>query len=468
MPLLRTLARRIARFDWQKAPNDVAAILYETVIPVDERRQLGEYYTPDWLARAIVREVVTDPLDQYVLDPACGSGTFVAEAVNHFIEAANETSLDSKEVLEWLRFSVAGIDVHPVAAQSAIKDAVEDGFAANVTVPVYLGDALQLRFRTGDMFAEHNVTVQVEDEENTELVFPVSLVERAETFDALMSDVAEAIEKGDDPALALDDNQITDSKERQTLEVTIVAMQRLHSEGRNHIWAYYTRNLVRPVALSRSKVDVIVGNPPWINYNQTVSTLRTELEQQGKDVYGIWVGGRYATHQDVAGLFFARSVDLYLKNGGVIGMVMPHSALQTGQYSKFRTGSWQAKSTGRGRNRTVGRVLAVDFGHKTAWDLEGLEPNTFFPVPASVVFAKYRGQVGKAMPLAGEVERWLGKAGHNANRETRISITDTSAASVSPYAACTRESATVVPRCLFFVEENRESRNQTGRTEGHR
>ena len=61
LPLLRTLARRIARFDWQKAPNDVAAILYETVIPPDERRQRGEYYTPDWLARAIVREVVDRP-----------------------------------------------------------------------------------------------------------------------------------------------------------------------------------------------------------------------------------------------------------------------------------------------------------------------------------------------------------------------------------------------------------------------
>ena len=61
LPFLKTLARRIARFDWPQAPNDVAAILYETVIPPDERRQLGEYYTPDWLARAIVREVVTDP-----------------------------------------------------------------------------------------------------------------------------------------------------------------------------------------------------------------------------------------------------------------------------------------------------------------------------------------------------------------------------------------------------------------------
>ena len=56
LPLLRTLARRVARFDWQQAPNDVAAILYETVIPPDERRQLGEYYTPTgsparWSAR---------------------------------------------------------------------------------------------------------------------------------------------------------------------------------------------------------------------------------------------------------------------------------------------------------------------------------------------------------------------------------------------------------------------------------
>ena len=464
MPLLRTLARRIARFDWQKAPNDVAAILYETVIPPDERRQLGEYYTPDWLARAIVREVVTDPLDQYVLDPACGSGTFVALAVNHFIEAANETSLDPKEVLKWLRFSVAGIDVHPVAvhlaraawvlaAQPAIQAAVEEGFAANITVPVYLGDALQLRFRTGDMFAEYNVTVQVEDEENTELVFPVSLVERAETFDALMSDVAEAIERGDDPSLALDDNQITDTGERQTLAETIAAMQRLHSEGRNHIWAYYTRNLVRPVALSRGKVDVVIGNPPWLSYRNTVSTLRTELERQSRTIYDIWTGGRYAGRQDVAGLFFARCADLYLKDGGVIGMVMPHSALQAGQYSKWRTGTWQAKASGRGRNRTQGRVLSMDFSDKRAWDLEGLEPNTFFPVPASVVFARRSGEDGKGRPLASEVELWLGKVGTAELKRLEGRITDTSLRGDSPYVSFTRKGADIYPRPLMFVQE---------------
>ena len=464
LPLLRTLARRVAKFDWQRAPNDVAAILYETVIPPEERRQLGEYYTPDWLARTMVREVVTDPLSQSVLDPACGSGTFVAEAVTHLIDAARDTSLDPKQVLERLRFSVAGIDVHPVAvhlaraawvlaAQPAIQAAVDYGFAANVTVPIYLGDALQLRFRTGDMFAQHNVTVQVEDDRNTELVFPVSLVERAETFDALMGDIAEAIERGNDPILALDDHAITEPAERQSLEKTVASMQRLHSEGRNHIWAYYTRNLVRPVALSRSKVDVIVGNPPWLSYRNTASTLRTELERQSKELYGIWAGGRYTNRQDVASLFFARSTDLYLKDDGVIGMVMPHSALQTGQHSKWRTGGWKTKPSGRGRDRPPGRVLAVDFSYKTAWDLERLEPNTFFPVPASVVFARRTGEGVMATPLGGQVERWLGKAGTPKPKRVLSIIVDTSVGAASPYATRSRQGATVVPRCLFFVEE---------------
>ena len=454
LPLLRTLARRVAKFDWREVPNDIAAILYETVIPPDERRQLGEYYTPDWLARAMVREVVTDPQNQYVLDPACGSGTFIAEAVTHFIEAAKATSLDPEDVLEWLRFSVSGIDVHPVAvhlaraawvlaAQPAIEAAIEAGFAANVTVPVYLGDALQLRAQTEGMSAQHEVTVHVGDDRNTELVFPNSLVYRAETFDALMGDISDAIEESGDPYLALDDHDISDPGERKTLEATIAALQMLHSEGRNHIWAYFTRNLVRPVALARKKVDVIIGNPPWLNYNQTVSALRRALEEQSKNRYGIWAGGRYATHQDVAGLFFSRCVDLYLKDGGLIGMVMPHSALQAGQYSKWRTGKWLSNFDS----------VLVDFEWKTAWDLERLQPNTFFPVPASVVFAARVSQIGAESPLAGEVERWLGKAGESDVRRERVAITDTSVIGGSPYNGYSRNGATIFPRCLYFVSE---------------
>ena len=293
----------MAKFDWLAAPADIGAILYETVIPPDERRQLGEYYTPDWLAREMVRELVTDPLNQKVLDPACGSGTFIAAAVAHFIDAAipaNEApKLHPKDVLDRLRNAVTGIDVHPVAvhlaraawtlaARPAIKAASDAGFNASLSIPVYLGDSLQLRFRAGDLFAHKNITIQVDQGDNTQLVFPVSLVDRAENFDSLMGQVAEAIEREENPSLALDDHGITDAAERKTLQETIATLQRLHAEERDHIWAYYTRNLVRPVALSRSKVDVVIGNPPWLNFNQTADILRAELQALSRDRYGIW------------------------------------------------------------------------------------------------------------------------------------------------------------------------------------
>ena len=386
--LLATMARRVARFNWQNpdTPSDIAALLYETVIPPDERRTLGEYYTPQWLAKAMTRELVTDPLNQRALDPACGSGTFIAEAISNFIEAANNTGMDKSEIFGRLRDSVIGIDIHPVAVHLAraayvlaARTAIANAAYTSITVPIYMGDALQLRYRSGDLFAEREITIQVNDEDNTELAFPISLVERPDTFDALMGDVAEYIESGGNPMFALDDHHITDKHERAMLQETVATMQRLHDEGRNHIWAYYTRNMARPVALSRAKVDVIIGNPPWINYNQTVDILRTELERHSRNTYGIWTGGRYASNQDVAGLFYARSADLYLEAGGVIGMVLPHSALQAGQYRKWRTGAW------RGSQGT--RTLSVDFAYKTAWDLERLQPNTFFPVPSCVIFA---------------------------------------------------------------------------------
>ncbi len=126
-------------------------------------------------------------------------------------------------------------------------------------------------------------------------------------------------------------------------------------------------------------------------------------------------------------------------------MVMPHSALQTGQYTKWRSGAWQAS------NRL--RTLSVDFGFKPAWDLERLQPNTFFPVPSSVVFAKNKGLVGEASPLKGDVQRWIGQTGDANLSRVDTGITDTSVGGESPYAKHARQGAAIVPRCLFFVTE---------------
>ena len=277
------------------------------------------------------------------------------------------------------------------------------------------------------------------------MLFPISLVNRAESFDQMMVDVADYLERGEDPQLALQDVAGLSDGELDTLSSTIERLQDLHSKGRDHIWAYYTRNLVRPITLARNKVDVIVGNPPWINYNQTTDILRDELVYQSRNVYGIWAGGRYATHQDVASLFYARSVDLYLRDGGLIGMVMPHSALQAGQHAKWRTGEW--------KSRGGARTLHVNFQGRKAWDLERLEPNNFFPVPSSVVFAERRGEEGKARALAGTVRQWVGETGSARVRRVDMEIADTSGEHVSPYAKLARNGATLFPRVLFFVNE---------------
>ena len=463
---VRRLADRVARFDWRNAPSDIAPVLYEIVIPAEERRQLGEYYTPKWLADAMVAELVADPLTQRVLDPACGSGTFIVAAVERFMASARESALEPLEVLGRLRAAVTGIDVHPaavhlaraswaLAAREAVNAAAD--YNTEISAPIYLGDALQLRYRTGDMFAEHTVTIETRLAElgSPTLDFPMTLVERAETFDRLMADVADAIERGNDPLLALDDNGVADPAERAAMAQSIATMQMLHREGKNHIWAYYTRNMVRPVVLSRNKVDLIISNPPWLSYRNTSNILRTELEAQSNSLYGIWAGGRYANRQDVAGLFFARCVDLYLDDGGVIGMVLPHSALQAGQYSKWRSGAWEHRGlTPKGNlSKKVERTLAVNFGYKTAWDLEQLEPNTFFPVASCVAFAERKGENAEAIPLADTVERWTGQAGGADVRRLGAGITDTSVAGESPYAGYSRQGATIVPRCLFFVQE---------------
>ena len=450
--LIKTIARRVARFDWSSPPTDVAATLYQTVIPAQERRDLGEYYTPRWLTKAIVKEMVTDPVNQRVLDPACGSGAFIAECVEHFIETAKKQNLPETKWFELLRESVTGIDVHPVATHLAraawaiaAQPAITRSMSTGVTAPIYLGDSLQLRYRSGDLFAEKNVSISVNDEDGTELLFPVSLVNRAEDFDETMIDVASCIERGENPEYVLSAVAGLNEVEKATLSGTIGKLVELHRKGRDHIWAYYTRNLVRPITLARNKVDVIVGNPPWINYNQTTDVLRDELVNQSRNFYGIWAGGRYATHQDVASLFYARCVDLYLRDGGLIGMVMPHSALQAGQHAKWRTGEWKSRSSGR--------TLHVNFQVRMAWDLERLEPNSFFPVPSSVVFAKRIGAEGKARPLVGTVRQWIGVTGSTSVKKIDARISDTSGDHISSYAGWTRNGATMFPRVLFFVNE---------------
>src|SRR5699024_919181 len=74
-------------------------------------------------------------------------------------------------------------------------------------------------------------------------------------------------------------------EERMTLADTATLMYELHLVGRDGIWAYYVRNLIRPVWLSMTanNVDVLIGNPPWLRYSQMHRSMKTVLPHHYKD-----------------------------------------------------------------------------------------------------------------------------------------------------------------------------------------
>jgi len=73
------LFRRLDEFDWSKVDEDLLKTLYQGLVDPDDRQLLGEFYTPDWLA-----ELTLDKIGYKggtLLDPACGSGTFLFCAI---------------------------------------------------------------------------------------------------------------------------------------------------------------------------------------------------------------------------------------------------------------------------------------------------------------------------------------------------------------------------------------------------
>ena len=459
---LREIARIVEQFDWTQNATEVAPTLYQNVITQDERKKLGEYYTPRWLAKAITETVVNAPLRQRVLDPACGSGTFIETAVERIIERAG--NLSATETLRKLQDNVVGIDIHPVAVQlakatwvMAAKDTILAARAEGVghgavSAPIYLGDSMQLRYDTGTLTA--SAAIELETREilpgrETPITFsiPKELARQQAVIDRLISEMATAIDEGRDAEQIADSYDMSEEC-RQSMKTVATLMKDLHAADRNHVWAYYIRNMIRPAVIAEDKVDRIIGNPPWLTYNQSADIIREEMRGMSENRYQIWAGGKLAPHQDIATLFYTRCAELYAKNGTVIGMVMPHSALRTGQHLKWRGGTYRRKGD---RNA---QSINVNFRVHEPWDLDNVVPD-FFPMTSSVVFAEYTpGEKGRPLAPA-TVKVWRGNWEKDYDHISRKSeaLHHDDGKYKSPYADLSSNGATIQDRRLFFVQK---------------
>jgi SAM-dependent methyltransferase len=458
---VRTLARRLARFDWKSVEHDVLKVLYESVIDPVQRHELGEYYTPDWLAERMVTETITAPLTQRVLDPSCGSGTFLFHAVRKYLEGADAAGIDAAAAMTGATQSIFGVDIHPVAVTLArvtyllaIGSERLQGERGPLAIPVYLGDSLQWHEGEDLLSSSGDLTISTADGTelwSRQLRFPNRVVADVASFDRLVSELATKAStgraRGQIPSLAaVFRRHGVHTDDQQEISATFKILCDLYDEGRDHIWGYYVRNLARPRWLSNkdNRVDVLIGNPPWLAYRFMPGVLQVEFKTRSSE-RGLWAGGNVANIQDLSSYFVVRAAELYLSEGGKFAFVMPLAALTRKQYEGFRSGKYDSS------------FATLRFRFTSAWDHASVKSKpAMFPVPSCTVFGQLSGS---ARPLGTDVVKWSGRLPARDISWTRakkhLQTQDGEIArgtGASAYRSRFANGATIYPRVLSVVE----------------
>lgn len=387
--LVKRVIETVSQYDWRTAGRDALKELYHNLIENRLRHDFGEFYTPDWLARLVCEEVL-DPgwcrrairsakLGRHkhlVFDPSCGSGTFLFHACRRLLEFAQrdpELAGRPDRQAEIVSGLVCGIDIHPVAAELARATKL----AALPSVPpdsgsfgVYIGDSLQWdATKISGIFGEMIIIPVGKGKTTKHVRFPAEFLldENFEKNLAVFFDIVQLPPGKFDPALA---RRLAGSPGAQPAGELASACEFFHNEkeaGRNHVWKAYLANMVQPFRMVQS-VDRMVGNPPWVT-SRGMDKRRQEDFRAHAQSKGVWSGGKLAPTNDLSATFVASCVEHYLVRGAKFGFLLPHAALISDQWAKFRTGTWSRS--------------AVRF--EKAVDLSGIvEPP--FPTSASSYF----------------------------------------------------------------------------------
>jgi len=115
----------------------------------------------------------------------------------------------------------------------------------------------------------------------------------------------------------------------------------------------------------RSTFDFVVGNPPWLTYaGITNGNYQSALRKMADD-YDVTPTIKNMPHLEIAAIFFAHSINYFLKPQGRLGFVLPRS--------------FMTLTAWRPLGRYVKGVQVTGI-----WDLDGVNP--LFRVPCCVSF----------------------------------------------------------------------------------
>ena len=347
---INRLSKVVSDYDWRRRRSDVLRELYHQYVDKKDRKVFGEFYTPDWLARFMVDEVLDEEWIEEsvkkvrsgdvqacgVLDPACGSGTFLYHAALRILESTSVGRLRRGEKANTVARLINGIDIHPVAVeiarvnlQRALPVEPSEGASA---YQIFLGDSLQTDDRGDIIFSHSDDVMLLTTPKAREVRLPMSFVADpsfAENMRRLVNSADEGVEIPFD---------ITEKFDNVQLENCYRELQNIIKEEGNSVWTWYAINLAGPHLLSKRKVDRIVANPPWVK----LSDIQTEYRKRTMEKYGydlnLQIGGKQAPHLDIASFFILQARNLYLANPDENpgAWLVKKSALRSGHWELFR------------------------------------------------------------------------------------------------------------------------------------
>ena len=435
--LLGNLFRHFGVYDFSQLSEDVLKNLYQELVDPETRHDLGEYYTPDWLAELTLERLGYK--GGKILDPSCGSGGFLFAAVNALRQAGQKGSKLVANALE----NVIGIDVHPVAVLMAKANMLLalrhelPAYAGDVTLRVYMADTLMTKQDSKQNSIEVPITKSEAFHIPLETLAGGDLDELIDFLSgyAHRGSKSEESEKAANKAVDARLAKFSTGNEFSCWRHNFRLLLKLDKQRRNTIWAYILKNAYRPEFLRLEKVDYIVGNPPWLSYRYIkddgykarVKSLTFEHGLLARDDVQLF------TQMDTSTLFVAHCEREYLKPGGALGMVLPKTViLPAKQHFAF-----QCK------------------GFSEVHDFTGVEP--LFNVRTCMVTRK--GEYGATqIPRLNYFAKMprrnmsLAEARPLLTREEGLISFNGDVPEFSPYYEKFLNGATLWPRCLVFVE----------------
>lgn len=453
------IARALLKYDLSRIDEDLFKEIYQQIVRQGERHRVGEYYTPEWLSQLTTDYAFrswseTHSGVPYVLDPACGSGTFITNAIHRILKNTIAGTIDDKSLLDSILDHVMGLDVNPLAVTIARANYIIAlgtlvQYSRNIIIPIYNADSIRILSATPTMLGASPVYDLQMNGHHIQL--PVTISSDRARLGAVILGLRESLSSYHSRHDKSECTQILQRSlttilthdEMLVLETTLQTLMKLEDIHQNSIWVFMINNLYAPLFMKEHQFDILLSNPPWIVMRSIDSKSYQDFLKKQVFKYDLLERGqtKLYTHMEMATLFLRRTCDLYLRNGGEVAYLMPISVISPmEQHTRFRLFKKPMI--------TLKEIL----------NFEGV--SEIFSLPVCVVVGIKGGKTNWPVPM----QVYEGKIStHNRNAKLEAVTLNMTASTYSPpsspkkagysdYYKDVREGSSIVPRNFWFVE----------------